>query len=179
MASITNCIKTTLKYGLPVLGLAAAGYYLYPHLPAIVNPALEAVKSAFTSAAPVAKVAKEIVNPFIPTCPIDPTICGLYPDAVAAPAYSYSLSSMLTPLYWAFAAAKEAPAALETYVIKPASESVILGYATAIPRAISSRYSLPTKAVIGAIVGLEYFRPGAFDRLVKGGLQMVRDRLQK
>jgi hypothetical protein len=179
MASITNCIKTTLKYGLPALGLAAAGYYLYPHLPSIVNPALQAVKSAFTSAAPVVKAAKEIVNPFIPTCPIDPTICGLYPDAVAAPAYSYSLSSMLTPLYWAFAAIKQAPAALETYVITPVSNNAVLGYATAIPRAISSRYSLPTKALIGTIVGLEYFRPGAFDRLVKGGLEMVRERLKK
>jgi hypothetical protein len=173
MASITNCIKTTLKYGLPALGLAAAGYYIYPHLPSIVNPALEAVKSAFTSAAPVVKVAKEIVNPFIPTCPTDPTICGLYPDATVS---AFNLSSMLTPLYWAFAAAKEAPAALETYVIKPASESVILGYATAIPRAVSSRYSLTTKAAAGLVVALEYFRPGTLDRLIKGGLGMARAR---
>jgi hypothetical protein len=53
--------------GAAVIALGGSAYMLCS------NPS-EAVKAA--------AVVKEIVNPFLPTCPIDATICGLMPDVV-------------------------------------------------------------------------------------------------
>jgi hypothetical protein len=66
MASITNCIKTTLKYGLPALGIAAIAAYMAP---STVGPITQ-----------VFKATAGTYNPFLPTSPLNG--CSLIEPAV-------------------------------------------------------------------------------------------------